>query len=48
MDALINVVVPVFGIVLTGYLAGQFEILGPDSAAALNNYVYYWRSSGLM
>lgn len=36
MDALINVVLPVFGIILTGYLAGRFEALGPDSAAALN------------
>ena len=29
MDALINVVLPVFGIILTGYLAGRFEVLGP-------------------
>ena len=28
MDALINVVLPVFGIILTGYLAGRFEALG--------------------
>ena len=38
MDALINVVLPVFGIILTGYLAGRFEALGPDSAAALNRF----------
>jgi malonate transporter and related proteins len=37
MNALINVVLPVFGIILTGYLAGRFEALGPDSAAALNS-----------
>ena len=42
MDALINVVVPVFGVVLTGYLAGRFEVLGPDSAAALNRFVFYF------
>ncbi|MFM9940965.1 MAG: AEC family transporter [Hyphomicrobiaceae bacterium] len=42
MDALINVAVPVFGIVLTGYLAGHFGVLGPDSAAALNRFVYYF------
>ena len=30
MDALINVVLPVFGIILTGYLAGRFEALGPE------------------
>jgi malonate transporter len=42
MDALINVVLPVFGIILTGYLAGRFEALGPDSAAALNRFVFYF------
>ena len=42
MDALINVVVPVFGVVLTGYLAGRLEVLGPDSAAALNRFVFYF------
>ena len=42
MDALINVVVPVFGVVLTGYLAGRFGVLGSDSAAALNRFVFYF------
>src|SRR5262245_7159708 len=42
MDALINVVLPVFGIILTGYLAGRFEALGPDSGAALNRFVFYF------
>jgi len=42
MDALINVVVPVFGVVLTGYLAGRLGFLGPDSAAALNRFVFYF------
>ena len=42
MDALINVAVPVFGIVLAGYLAGRFSVLGQDSAAALNRFVYYF------
>lgn len=42
MDALINVVVPVFAIIGTGYLAGQIGILGQDSAAALNRFVYYF------
>ena len=30
MDALINVVVPVFGVVLTGYFAGRFQMLGSE------------------
>lgn len=42
MNALINVVIPVFGIILTGYLAGRIEVLGPESAAALNRFVYYF------
>jgi malonate transporter and related proteins len=42
MDVIINVVVPVFGIILTGYLAGRLEVLGPDSAAALNRFVFYF------
>jgi len=36
------VAVPVFGVVLTGYLAGRFEMLGSDSAAALNRFVFYF------
>ena len=42
MDTLINVVIPVFGLVLTGYLAGRFEVLGAESAAALTRFVYYF------
>jgi predicted permease len=37
MNALINVVLPVLGIILTGYLAGHLEVLRRDSAAALRN-----------
>jgi predicted permease len=37
MNAFINVVLPVFGIILTGYLAGHLEVLGWDSAVALWN-----------
>jgi malonate transporter len=42
MDTLINVVIPVFGLILTGYLAGRFEVLGTESAAALTRFVYYF------
>jgi malonate transporter and related proteins len=42
MDALINIVLPVFGIILTGYLAGRFEALRPESAAARNRFVFYF------
>lgn len=42
MDALVNVVVPVFAIIAAGYLAGRTGVLGDDSAAALNRFVYYF------
>jgi len=42
MDTLINVVVPVFGVILTGYLAGRLKFLGPESAAALNRFIFYF------
>jgi hypothetical protein len=41
MDAVLNVVLPVFGIMLAGYLAGHFRILGESSGEALNAFVYY-------
>ena len=42
METLVQVAFPVFALVLTGYLAGQFGILGAQSAAALNRFVYYF------
>jgi malonate transporter len=42
MNALITIVLPVFGIILTGYLAGRLELLGRDSAAALNRFVFFF------
>ncbi len=42
MGALIDVVFPVFAIVGLGFLAGRFGVLGEDSAAALNRFVYYF------
>ena len=42
MNVLIDIVIPVFGIILTGYLSGHFNLLGRDSAAALNRFVFYF------
>lgn len=42
MNTLINVAFPVFAIIGIGYLAGWRGILGSDSAAALNRFVYYF------
>jgi malonate transporter len=40
MNSFINVVIPIFGIILTGYVAGRSGVLGPDSALALNRFVF--------
>jgi predicted permease len=41
MVALLDVALPVFGIILAGYLVGQAEILGEQSSEALNRFVYW-------
>lgn len=41
MQAVVNVVIPVFAIVLTGYLCGRFRLLGPGGSEALNGFTYY-------
>ena len=42
MQAILNVVLPVFGLILAGVLAGRFRILGQDSSEALNRFVYFF------
>lgn len=41
MESVVNVVLPVFGIVLCGYAAGRLKLLGPGSSEALNGFVYW-------
>ncbi len=41
MVAIVNVVLPIFGIVLAGYLCGRFGLLGEASSEALNRFVYF-------
>jgi len=41
MEAMLNVVLPVFGVIFAGYLARGFQLLGAASADALNRFVYY-------
>lgn len=48
MNAIIDVILPVFGIILAGFLAGRFRVLGADSAEALNRFVYYFALPPLM
>ncbi|MCW5773211.1 MAG: AEC family transporter [Rhodospirillaceae bacterium] len=41
MQAVVSIVLPVFGIILVGYLAGRMRLLGPASSEALNGFVYW-------
>ncbi len=41
MQAVVNVVLPVFAIVLAGYACGRFRLLGPGGSEALNGFVYF-------
>ena len=42
MQAVLNVALPVFGIILCGYLAGRVKLLGATSSQALNAFVYWF------
>ncbi len=42
MQVVLEVALPVFGLILVGYLAGRWGILGQDSSLALNRFVYYF------
>ena len=41
MQSIINVVLPVFAIILSGYLAGRFKVLGEESGEVLQRFVFY-------
>ena len=42
MSAVVNVAVPVFAIILCGFIAGRYRILGEAAGPALNNFVYWF------
>src|SRR3954471_24003702 len=42
MQAIVNVAFPIFGIILAGYLAGRWRILGAEATAALNAFVSFF------
>lgn len=48
MNALLNVSLPVFGLIFCGYLSAKFRILGPQSSEALNSFVYYFALPALL
>ena len=41
MSAIIEVALPVFAIIMAGYLCGTFRLLGENAATVLNGFVYY-------
>jgi len=41
MEPVFNVVLPVFAIILTGYVAGRLGLLGESATDALNSFVYW-------
>jgi malonate transporter len=48
VEPLLTVSVPVFGLILCGYLAGAFGVLGAPSSDALNRFVYYFALPALL
>jgi hypothetical protein len=42
MEPIVAAVIPVFGLVLCGFLAGRCGIVGVESSDALNQFVYYF------
>ncbi len=41
MDPILTILLPVFAIVATGYLAGRARVLGADGSDVLNRFVYW-------
>ncbi len=42
MQAILSVAFPIFGVILAGYLAGRWRILGGEATAALNAFVSFF------
>jgi len=42
VQAILNVAFPIFGVILAGYLAGRWRILGSEATTALNAFVSYF------
>ena len=42
MQAIFTVAVPIFGVILTGFLAGRWRVLGGEATTALNAFVSYF------
>jgi predicted permease len=42
MSVILDVVLPVFAIIIAGFLAGRARLLGAEASAALNQFVYWF------
>lgn len=42
MSAIVSIVLPIFAIILTGYLSGKGGLLNKDNSAALGSFVFYF------
>ena len=42
MDVVVNVVAPVFAIIIAGWIAARAGLLGRDGSTALNQFVYWF------
>jgi len=42
MRAILDVILPVFGIIFAGWFAGRIKLLGQDSSEALNKFCYWF------
>jgi malonate transporter and related proteins len=42
VQAILNVAFPIFGVILAGFLAGRWRILGPEATTALNAFVSFF------
>ncbi|WP_153729428.1 AEC family transporter [Salinibacillus xinjiangensis] len=48
MQIIINAVIPIFAIILCGYLAGRFQLVSVSGAQSLNHFVYYFALPALL
>ncbi|WP_058306309.1 AEC family transporter [Gracilibacillus massiliensis] len=48
MAELLQVVIPLFAIILCGFLAGRFSLISFNSTSSLNNFVYYFALPALL
>jgi predicted permease len=48
MTAIVNIVLPIFGVILAGFVAGRARLLGLASSEALNGFVYYFPLPALL